>query len=726
MNPFGGLTFLSGAFLAALAAAALPTVIHLLNRRRHRTVQWAAMDFLRDAIRRNKRMVELRDLLLLALRTLAIILFVLAMARPYRVSSEAGAFRGQPLHAVLLMDNSLSMAYTQLDKNLLDEAKQKAQAFIEKMPKGSEVSVIPLAGVQDWHSSTVYATKEDAVEAVEEIEIVDRAAHATEGAERAREALAASPLPTKRVVFLGDMQQVAWSTGDLEKAMDGLGDVQVVQLSPPERSNTSVADFRLSTGVASVDSDALFIATLRHDGEEPRERIRVTLKIDGKAVDEAFVDMVPGQNLRLDFEHRFDVAGPPGEPVMATATLEITPDALTQDDFRSLVVPVVAELPVVFIDEQGQQEQPERGIYGETFNLRAHLAPVVPGSDSQKHLVNIRHLKPDEVTRSDLEDARLVVMAGVASPSAQLVEDLREFVQQGGGLLLAAGGDFDPQRWTEVAWKDGAGILPAPLTPSTIGSLPPPGTLEWPTFRLASQTFNDVSTHLELAEEDEEYVFSSPFFYKAVRVDEERLDQFEQAERQRLEDRQEMLEELAAKQEAWTDADEKGGISAAEQQERDEAERLAERLEPDWLAWASETRSHEPELSIDEQVGRTRPRVVGRYDNGDIFAVRRQIGRGHVVMLTSGAFPEWNNLAFRPQVLIVNQILHWLLPKSLPQPNLGAVASTSCPFRRASGPNRSSFSAPGKKSPSWSAPKHWATRATVSCSAGLLIAASIA
>ena len=109
------MNFLTGAFLFALLAAAGPTLIHLLNRRRHRTVEWAAMDFLREAIRRNKRLVELRDLLLLALRTAAVVLFVFAMAQPFWVSEGTGSYDGQPVHAVLVMDNSLSMGYTQLD-----------------------------------------------------------------------------------------------------------------------------------------------------------------------------------------------------------------------------------------------------------------------------------------------------------------------------------------------------------------------------------------------------------------------------------------------------------------------------------------------------------------------------------------------------------------------------------------------------------------------------------
>src|SRR4051812_28789933 len=98
-----------GAFaIAGVIAASVPVIIHLLNRRRFRTIEWAAMKFLMEAVRRNRRMMRLRDLLLLALRTLALALFGLALARPFFAGSSTAA-PNQPIHAVVVVDNSLSM-----------------------------------------------------------------------------------------------------------------------------------------------------------------------------------------------------------------------------------------------------------------------------------------------------------------------------------------------------------------------------------------------------------------------------------------------------------------------------------------------------------------------------------------------------------------------------------------------------------------------------------------
>ena len=42
-------------FFAGLALVGIPIIIHILNRRRYKTVQWAAMEFLLRALKKNRR-----------------------------------------------------------------------------------------------------------------------------------------------------------------------------------------------------------------------------------------------------------------------------------------------------------------------------------------------------------------------------------------------------------------------------------------------------------------------------------------------------------------------------------------------------------------------------------------------------------------------------------------------------------------------------------------------
>ncbi len=77
------ITFLNWAMLAGLAAVAIPILIHLLNRRRATVVDWGAMRFLLASLTMRRRRILLEEIILLALRCLALALLALAMARPF-------------------------------------------------------------------------------------------------------------------------------------------------------------------------------------------------------------------------------------------------------------------------------------------------------------------------------------------------------------------------------------------------------------------------------------------------------------------------------------------------------------------------------------------------------------------------------------------------------------------------------------------------------------------
>ena len=51
--------------LLGMLAGAIPVIIHLINRRRFLRMDWAAMEFLLDALKRNRRRLRLEQLLLL-------------------------------------------------------------------------------------------------------------------------------------------------------------------------------------------------------------------------------------------------------------------------------------------------------------------------------------------------------------------------------------------------------------------------------------------------------------------------------------------------------------------------------------------------------------------------------------------------------------------------------------------------------------------------------------
>lgn len=105
------MTFLQPALLYALPLAAIPVVIHLIHLYRRRQVKWAAMMFLLAAQRMNKGLSRLRQILILALRVLALAALIFVITRPL-AGGWLGLLGGAPDTVLVLLDRSASMEQT--------------------------------------------------------------------------------------------------------------------------------------------------------------------------------------------------------------------------------------------------------------------------------------------------------------------------------------------------------------------------------------------------------------------------------------------------------------------------------------------------------------------------------------------------------------------------------------------------------------------------------------
>ncbi len=105
------MSFLQPWMLLALPAVLIPIIIHLLNRRRHRKLEWGAMMFLLKATRQSRGHAKLRHFLILTARTLVVAGLIFAVSRPLS-SGWAGWFGGRSDMVVIVLDRSPSMAQT--------------------------------------------------------------------------------------------------------------------------------------------------------------------------------------------------------------------------------------------------------------------------------------------------------------------------------------------------------------------------------------------------------------------------------------------------------------------------------------------------------------------------------------------------------------------------------------------------------------------------------------
>ena len=114
--------------LLGLFAIAIPIIIHLFNFRKHEKVYFSSIRFLDEVKLKNNKKRNIKNLLILASRIIAIAFLVLAFAKPYKpVNKEDKSIK----NVFIYIDNSLSMDAISEKGRLLDIAKNKSSHVYE-------------------------------------------------------------------------------------------------------------------------------------------------------------------------------------------------------------------------------------------------------------------------------------------------------------------------------------------------------------------------------------------------------------------------------------------------------------------------------------------------------------------------------------------------------------------------------------------------------------------
>ena len=652
--------------LGGMLAAAGVVLIHLLHRRRFHVVHWAAMEFLLQAVRRSRRMIELRDWLLLLLRVACLLLFAIGMARPHWGQPGVAGSR-VATHLLLVLDNSLSMNYQVLGRSLWEEARHRALALLKDLPPESRVSVVPFVRAPNEVVRCDFGLPEEAADVIRGLFPLDRSGDLRAALADVADLCRRFPDPRqKRIVILSDFQRsqsAGTALAPLVRELPATPEIVLIQPDVPE--NTWISRVWIPERYLQPGGSVRVRAWVRHEGSKPREGVLVRLLVRGNVVATQPVDLQPGQEREVEFPP-YSLSVLPQQTELSWLDIQVSlpPDPLEDDNSATVLLPVFKTSPILFVDQYGRNEDPAAGRYGETFFLRKLLATSF--EEAAFGLVG-QAVTLDELSPSRLANTRVLVVAGVRDPSPRL-DLLADFVRQGGNLVVAAGGEFDP-----VAWSRACGapyeILPGRLLPSFYGRLPLPGVTRLEPFQLDVRTLQDPCFRIEEFDESELARFYQPvFFFQAVEVD--------------LGPSAVQMSPPSPKPARKTTAQTTSFAQTSGNSERSwlmwrwdlQRERIVpEKTGDNSRVMATNSASAGPNSSP------TEVQVLARYTNGLPFMVERQLGEGRTIFITSGLFRDWNTMCASYAVVVFDRLLRRLVDSTCPRRNL----ATSDMFRLA-------------------------------------------
>jgi len=437
---------------ALLAPAALglgllvagPVLAHLSRRRPTREVPFGAMLLLQRVQKRLKRRRRLQDPWVLLLRTLALLLVVLGVARPELREPGNAQAAGEQGPVVVVLDDSLSMdlrAGAAGDETLFSTARSEAAAFVRALPTGVRAGVVRIGGTAVPVTGALSSDHGAVASAIEQVR---------QG--RGGTDLAGGLRAARRMLDGGGGRVIVFSDEAGPAAVPGARDELALlgrQGCALERRRVRAAEVGNVVPVAAVYGDGVEGGSVRvrvaNHGAETTEVPLVVRLPDGAEIT-TFVE-VPGQG-----EHEATVTVP-RVAAGGVATATVDDPLLDADDSHAFHLPRVGASRVLVVDG----DPGPTPTASEVYFLERALAPWgAVGSSRGGVLPEVT--SPAGLSGLDPDLHRVVFLANVADP-APLVTGLSDFVRRGGGLVIAVGDNVTSERYNGPL----GGLLPAQL-----------------------------------------------------------------------------------------------------------------------------------------------------------------------------------------------------------------------------------------------------------------------
>jgi hypothetical protein len=135
------MNFIYPSFLWALLLIAVPVIIHLVNLRRHQTVYFSNVNFLKKVKKESQRRSKLKQLLILLSRIMLIASLVIAFAKPYIPTGKGDKQKANNVSCIYI-DNSFSMAAEGPEGVALESAKQKAYSIVNASSPDTKFAIL--------------------------------------------------------------------------------------------------------------------------------------------------------------------------------------------------------------------------------------------------------------------------------------------------------------------------------------------------------------------------------------------------------------------------------------------------------------------------------------------------------------------------------------------------------------------------------------------------------
>jgi len=420
--------FIHPLFLLGLSALAIPIFIHLFNFRRFKKIYFTNVRFLTDIQQETKRHSQLKQLLILAARLLAITCLVIAFSQPY-IPSSVHRKQAAGKHAVsIFIDNSFSMEALATEGRLIEVAKSKAIEIARTYNPG-DVFQLLTNDFEGRHQR--FYSRDEFIRLVGEVKLSPVSRFLSMIIRRQDDLLKKSHINSMDAFIISDFQK---TFADLLLIKpDTLCSWYLVPVTPQQRNNLCIDSISFESPSHQPDQTVRLKVHISNYGTVSLEKIPVKLNINGIQKAVASFSVGANSSTEIIMPYTENVAG------IQFGTLELSDYPVRYDDQFYFSYTILPKIPILCINGVTENQY---------LNALFRL-------DSSFHFVNISYKKLDYTS---LRKYSTIILNSLDEIPSGLIQKITEFTRSGGSLII-----FPPQKIISDNYRSFMSGLDLPL-----------------------------------------------------------------------------------------------------------------------------------------------------------------------------------------------------------------------------------------------------------------------
>lgn len=407
------MTFLNPAILIGLLAATIPIIIHLLNLKKLKTVEFSTLMFLKELQKNKIRKIKIKQWLLLLLRVFIITFIVLSFARPtLQGLSIAGVTSIAKTTSVFLIDNTFSMSVIDQNGSFFNQAKDITEKIFSLQQDGDEVFINFIAADS---ISTLNANSLDFLNSIKSSNVSLLKPDLKQNLISAAEFVNKSKNFNREIFLFSDFQKNLFPSEQEKNDFSELFNDRVKIYSIPFKKddifNLSIDEAKPENQIIQKGSTLSFIVTVTNHSQQNLQNRVLSLFINGKRVAQKSFNINANETQKINIETTLYSDG------QINIHTEIESDDIEHDNSYYLVLNVPDKISVLLL--RNEVANPD------FLKLALQTLP--------KEKITIEERETSRSSTIQLNDHDIIILV---SDYYENIFQLKNYIEQGGSLLI--------------------------------------------------------------------------------------------------------------------------------------------------------------------------------------------------------------------------------------------------------------------------------------------------